>query len=197
MPCVSFGAVCLNSLHSLWFQTRELYFLPRCKTKCGYYMIFLLLETHTHESSSLTACARTMSYYANIMSIRQKARKKTSGASSLDGVKHGQGEAVGINGVQVCFMLTLSARSTEQKGVAWGWGHLQPPMTLERCPTHQPLTESCTRVTEGLSPPKQTPILHEGAGLPAGQEDGTADGSPAVNSLPSFRVKKKGNLKPS
>lgn len=48
--------------------------------------------------------------------------------------------------------------------------HLQPPGTLGRCPTHQPLaTESCTRVTAGLSSPKQTPRLQEGAGLAAGQ----------------------------
>lgn len=31
-----------------------------------------------------------MSYYANTVSIRQKAQKKASGASSSDGVKHGQ-----------------------------------------------------------------------------------------------------------
>lgn len=132
-----------------------------------------------------------MSYYANTRSIRQKAQKKASGASSLEGVEHGQGWAVGIHGPQVCFMFTLSARSTEQEGVAWGWRHLQPPGTLGRCPTHQPLaTESCTKVTAGLSSPKQTPHLHEGAGLAAGQGDSTAGASPAVNSLPSFRVKK-------
>lgn len=104
----------------------------------------------------------------------------------------GRGLAVGIDGPQVSFMFTLAARSTEQEGVAWGWGHLQPPGTLGRCPTHQPLaTESCTRVTAGLSPPKITQILHEGAGLAAGQGDGTAGGCPAVNSFLSFRVKKR------
>lgn len=132
-----------------------------------------------------------MSYYVNTKSIRQKAWRKASRASGLEGVKHGQGWAVGINHPQICFMFTLSAGSTEQEGVAWGWGHLQPPGILRRCPTHQPLaTESCTRVTAGLSSPKQTPRLHEGAGLAAGQGDRTAGGSLADNSFPSFRVKK-------
>lgn len=109
-----------------------------------------------------------MSYYASTRSIRQKAQKKASGASSLEGVKHGQGWAVGIHSPQVCSVFTLSARSTEHEGVAWGTP--AAPGTLGRCPVHQPLaTESCTRVTAGLSSPKQTPRLQEGAGLAAGQ----------------------------
>lgn len=88
-----------------------------------------------------------------------------------------------------------SLRSTEPEGVAWGGGHLKPTGTSGRCPTHQPLaTGPHARATAGLSSPQANPKFARGSWACCGPGDGTAGGSHAVTTLPSFR-KKKGKSK--
>lgn len=129
-------------------------------------MISLLLERCAHEPSSLAVCARTASYYANIMSIRQKALKKAKGDSSLR-----RGRSGGWGGCRGLWSsgLLWGRRLPEQhraRGSCVGWGTPAAPRDAAGPPNTPALGHGIPQQGHRRAqlPPGQTPRVRREPG---------------------------------